>query len=642
MIKVKDKNWNQLKVTEKIAYCKDNLIDPALDERRKYDWKWYLAKRFQAGDHYVQYNVTTNTLENPPRKRGAVRLVINFIKAHTRAVKNFITSSNPKFEILPGDLDEKTLKNAKRAGGVLDYLHRKILYLFSKIRIAIDDIVDVSVAFFELGWDENAANGKGQVTLTTHDPFEIIIPLTAQIDGSVIHAPFIAKAIPRDLSEIHNDPKYNEKTRKEVKPDDELAASEQKRKILRREGRKSERPEGQQTAMVYEVMLWDTEGNDKKGNMNVYTFSGDQELRDEETDLKEFPIYVLQDEPRRHLYSESPLTWTLIPAQKGINRLESQKLENNNNILRTRILVEKGHGINFSATGKAGTGVEVLEVNPGRNAQFWKSDPISDGGQSDRLVRYLEVMSGVHEAMFGINPAGGRSGEMLEQLQAAGANNLAGFQMSLVTFLETIGSRILDIVADKFVASRIMKITEAEGEGVAKVVGANGPDLEDAVIINEDNEVIVTIGSYLGYTKGAQRKTLTELQERGIIPAEEVLKQLDFPNVDATAAKAREERLEEHELKAEIAGRREGAATPEGQAPMGQAAVEAPDVGLADDENARMMAGEILPPTQNASLQHTQAHVDFLQSPDIQENPDTAVNIRVHAQGEIEQQGIGG
>ncbi len=639
MIKVGDKNWSQLDDNEKISYLKDNLVDPALRERQQYDNKWYLAKRFQAGDHYIEYNTVTNVIENPPRKRGAVRLVINLVKAHTRAIKNFITSSQPKAEIMPGDVDEDTVENASRVSAVIDYLHSTILHLNSKIRMAVDDIVDTTIAFFEIGWDDQAKKGMGEVFCISHDPFEIVLPLTATLDGPIILSPFIAKVSPVNVNDIRADERYDKKKRQEVEPDDELAASTVQARLKRNQGQKGIRSEGQQTVMRYEVMVWDSEGNKEGGNVNIYTFAADKMLKEEETDLVEYQIYALQDEPRRRIYGETSTTAVMIPLNKGINRLESQKLENNNNTLRPRVLAEKGHGINFEATGRHGSEVEVLEHNPGKNVQWWQASPISDGGQAEMLAKYMETLSGVYEAMFGRNPAGGRSGDMLEQLIAAGANNLAGLQMSLHDFLPVVYSRILDIIADKYVATRVMKIAGAEGEEHVKVIGEEGgSEPEGAVIVNKDNEVIVKIGSWLGYTKDAQREALMSLGEMGAVDTETILKMLDFPNVSVIAQKAREERLEEAEIQADIAGRRgEGGG---GGMEMGAPVGVGPEI--ADEENARMMNGEFLPPTPGASPEHTQAHVDFVQSPDAQMSPEAMQAIAQHAQGELDQQQGGG
>jgi len=51
-----------------------------------------------------------------------------------------------------------------------------------------------------------------------------------------------------------------------------------------------------------------------------------------------------------------------------------------------------------------------------------------------------------------------------------------------------------------------------------------------------------------------------------------------------------------------------------------------------------MMNGEQLPPTPNATPDHTQAHITFLKSADAQNNPQAAQIIAMHAQGEAEQQ----
>ena len=165
-----------------------------------------------------------------------------------------------------------------------------------------------------------------------------------------------------------------------------------------------------------------------------------------------------------------------------------------------------------------------------------------------------------------------------------------------------------------------------------KVAGeAAGEAPEGTTIINKDNEVIVKIGSNLGYTREAQRETLLELKGAGIVPAEEVLRQFEFPNIEEMSKKAREERLEEAEMQADIAGRRGAQGAP--GAPGAPGGMPPPDVVLADEENARMMQGEQIPPTMNASEEHSQAHVDFLRSPDARGQG--AQIIEQHVRGEL-------
>jgi len=636
MIKFGDKEWKNLDDLEKISYCKDNFVDPAKSERQSTEAKWYVSKSFLDGKHYASYNTVTNTIETPPRNKRSIRLVINKTRWAMRSVQNFTTRYQPKFECVPGDLDDETIKNARRSGKLLDYLHTQ-LHLRMKIRVLVGNGLSTSVGFWELGWDDTAMGGMGQVTVDNHDPFDIFLPLTTYIEGPIIHAPFIGKVISKNVAEIHADERYPKKEREAVVPDEELALSTMKSKILRREGQKGTREEGQQTALLYEIWLYDPEGNDKDGNIKIVTFAGDKLLRDEDLELTEYPIYIFQPEPSSRLYNPS---WVqdLVPINKAIDRLQSQILEYNNEMLRGRFMGPKGHGINVASIGRGvGAGPEMWEYNSGFPIEQVPMHPLplTVHRQNDDLNRAHEDGSGSHEASMGVNPSGGRSGKALEALQAADSNNLSGIRESLEDFLSVVGSRILDIVADKYVASRVVKLTDPEegGQGFMKVAGeAAGEAPEGTTIVNKDNEVIVKIGSNLGYTREAQRETLLELKSAGIVPADEVLRQFEFPNIEEMSRKAKEERLEEAEMQADIAGRRGEGGAP--GAPGAQGGMPAPDVVLADQENARMMQGEQLPPTPNASEEHSQAHVNFMRSPDARGQGLQV--IEQHVRGELE------
>lgn len=621
---------------EKISYC-NGLLDDAKQSREPRDLEWYLNHMFKEGNHYLTYNTTTNAIEsNPPRNRGEVRMVVNKIRSSTRAIQNYVTSGRPKWEVVPGDLDESTVRNARLSGKVLDYIYRK-LHLESLISGAVEDALDKSIAWVELDWDPNADGGSGQVRLRLQDPFDVWLDKSSYLYGGKVVGRFIAKTVTKSLDEIKNDDRYDEKARKKVKEDDEIATSSMKSKIIRKERGNSD--DVIKRAIVKEFMLWDDEGNDENGNIQLFTYSGNQVLIDEGLENDHFPIYPLQ-------VSMNPLkvyqrSWTAdaIPLNKALDRAISQKIMYVNQALVYRIIAEKGHGVN-RITNEQG---EIIEINKNREFKQMDMHPLPYGFDSlaTEINTYIEDIMGAHDAALGRLPSGARSGKTLEALQAADANNLTGVTQSLESFLSVIGKEILDMVADKYVHSRVVKIAEPEdGEEFVKVAGKNAPKTEDTTIITEDNEVIVKIGSWLGHTKEAQRETLLELAQLGVLPAEEVLRQFEFPNVEELSARAREQRLEQHQLDAEVAGREQGmeqgAPQEEGMGPGG-----IDMIALADKENMAMMNGEQLPPTEGATPEHTQAHVDFVSSNTFQSEADEQIAqiFAQHIQGESQMGG---
>ena len=135
-----------------------------------------------------------------------------------------------------------------------------------------------------------------------------------------------------------------------------------------------------------------------------------------------------------------------------------------------------------------------------------------------------------------------------------------------------------------------------------------------------------------------------KLAEIGVLPAEAVLRHLEFPNVEELSRKARDERLEQHQMDLEVAGRNQGGQQQE-QPQRGVTASGVDMIALADKENMQMMNGENLPPTEGATPEHTQTHVDFVSSETFQngtqglEGEITARTFAEHIQGETEMSG---
>lgn len=618
---VDNKKWEKLTDEEKIAYC-DDLFQNSKESVRKKHFEWYLNYLFLDGNHYASYNSTTNRIEIAPRKQGEVRIVINKVKSSIRAIKNYCTRSEPKWDVIPGDTDNDTIMNARRAGKVMDYLFRT-MHLEQYVSGVVDSALNTSVAWTELDWDKNAAKGLGQVDIKLHDSFDVYSDPKAYLKEGRYKGRFIAKALKRDMQSIYNDGRYNKTNRRMVKPDESgVDASDIKTRLSQKEGGQVEN-ERIKRATVKEFMLYDEEKNEKGGNIQIFTYAGGQVLRDEPLKLREYNMYCCQIDMKPNKIYQRSWTADAIPLNKALDRAMSQKIMYVNQALIYRIIAEKGHGVE-EITNDMGV---IYEINKNRKWEqmAMQALPTTLDSLNNDLTGYTEDILGSHDASFGALPAGARSGKTLEALQAADSNNLSGIIQALNSFLAVLGTDILDMIAEKYVASRVIKLSEPEGgKEYMKVIGDKAPNKpKDAVIVTGDNELIVKIGSWLGYTKEAQRETLLELAGAGVIPAEEILRQFEFPNVEELSRKAREQRLEQHQLDAEIAGRTNGA---QGTNQM---------VEQADKEMMQMMNGEDLPPTEGATPEHVQAERDFTQSNTFtQASPQTQQLIMNHIQGE--------
>jgi hypothetical protein len=604
MIKIQDKDWNKVDDGEKISYCESLLMDAKKSRESNYDLEWYQNYQFENGNHYMAVNTVTGTLEaNPPRRRGEVRMVINKIRSTKRAIQNYVTRTQPKWEIIPGDTDKDTVRNARRIGKVLDFIYRK-LHLEQMVFGIIDTGLSTSIGVVEVDWDEEAEGGIGQIRIREHDPFDVFFDKRAFLYSGRFVGRFIAKTVVKSVDEVKNDKRYDNKARKEVKPDEELATSRLKAKIIKKDMGSSE-DKAIPTVVVKEFFLWDDEKNEKGGRVKLFTFAGDRVLREEDLEDTEYPIYIyqIQMNPLK-IYQRAWIT-DAIPMNKAIDRAVSQKISYINQALIYRIIAEKGHGAGVVSNEMG----QILEVNKGRIFQQMNMNPVPAGfdNLTEEMNSYLEDILGAHDAALGRMPTGARSGATLEAIQAADSNNLTGLTASLESFLAVVGERILKLAAKKYQVSRIIKLSEPEdGEEYMKVIGqGSNQKPEGAAIITEDNEVIVKIGSWLGHTLEAKRETMMKLGEMGILPAEEILRQFEFPNVEELSAKAKDQRMEQSQVDLAIAGH-----AGNGQQ-QSQAQPQSSMVELADKENMAMMNGDVIPSTEGADMQHTQGHIDF-------------------------------
>jgi len=233
-MKVNNKLWKNLDDAEKISYC-DALFEDAKKARQKHDVEVYLNSQFVDGNHYVYYNTTTNSLERLPRKRGEVRAVVNKTRSMIRAVQNYSTRFQPKWEVVPGDTDRETIKNARRSGKMLDYLDRH-LHLEIMRQSLVESGLNTSVAWVELDWDDKADGGLGQVKVLMHDYYDIYADPHSSIYSGLVKGRYIAKSVKHSVGEIQSDERYNKKNRMKVKSDDTLSDSEFKARILRKQG----------------------------------------------------------------------------------------------------------------------------------------------------------------------------------------------------------------------------------------------------------------------------------------------------------------------------------------------------------------------------------------------------------------------
>ena len=645
--------------------------DVAKKNRQIKDWEWYTYDNYYRGNHYIQFNKRTNQIITPSRPKGQVRLTINKIYSICRAIRNFATSYRPKWEVAADSTTEDKINNSRKSADTLDFYYG-YLQMPKKIKGVANYIIKYGIGYLQYGWDEDATgldNQKGEVDVWIRDPFDVYLDPAGMETGDIQNCRFIDIAVSKPVQDIVNNTAYKVKLkeqaitgREDISGSTVRAASEFKQILIQNQYASNFGDEDELKSVILHETLYKKL---VKGETQVWIASWIEGhlLRNEQTEFKKYNIIPIpSDDNPNEIYGEGYIK-NLIPINKILNRLESQVVEYNNLVNRGRIIADKGAGIN-KITNETG---EILEKNPGSDVHDVRPTGLTPdmNAQIFRMNDYLKDISGVVDAFLGKAPEGIKSGVALESLKAQTANNLQDLKDNLETALGQLGEGILEMLANKVVASRQLKTTGKNGQPeYFKIRGQIGIKpkeklAKDTYIIGNQNQVKVIIGSGLAYTKEGRITRLDKLLEQKVIGPEAYLKGIEFGDVEETIKEAQKSKfnnammsnIEKNGLRGPIQG---APIQGEGQMPVGvptgQEGTPVPSEGvqgqaggdnwlkLADDENKAMMEGNDIPSTPNAPKEHTAIHIAFSQSDDAQKNEKLLEMLLVHIKGEEKEQ----
>ena len=551
-------NYEELKKYEKdiieqgeVVKKVESYLSYAQKFRAKIDWRWYIYDQYYRGNHYVQWNRFTKTIEVPPRNAREVRVTVNLIYAVLRAVKNFITRGRPLFEAMPNKDSEESLAAARTATKLLHSWWRN-LKLLKVFKGASKYGLKYGLGVLEVGWDEKVKNGQGEVFVRVNDPFDIYIdPDATCIDD----ARFVIKAVKKSVASIKENPVYN-KNKEKLVGEEKMAASIYKEMSLQnmyqKTGVEDVQDDDLSSTILYEC--WLKSQKEDKVKIRVITVCEHQLLRDNDSDLDEYPfvLYQVEDNPNE-IYSEGWIK-NIFPLNKIIDRLESQVVRYNNTMLKGKYIADKNSGITTISTEHG----EIIEKNRGTelSQMTLKPLPASVNVQIGNFYRYIELIGGSPEALQGRVPTGVRSGRGIEALQSGAANSLQDARENLEDAIAEVGRKLIKIAAAKYTSVRVMKTTGLRGPEFFKVISKDAERKPEGVEVFEPlDEIYMTLSSELAYTKDVQTERLIQLKQLGVIDDRTFLEHLPLGDVETIMDRLMEEKKMEAERNEVIGGK---------------------------------------------------------------------------------------
>lgn len=559
----------------------ETLFKSASDSRKRYDWEWLTRDLFRRGYHFSRYNPSNRTVVL--QTRSVARIPINITNAQMRTIKNQVTSVRPKWEVLPIGLSDEAQVNARYSGRSLDYYYDHL-----NLRRLLKETVIQGLMYsvggpWQIGYDpEGGENGEGDIFIWLLDPFDFYIDPAAT---SLNDAEYVIKAVRTSLNKVRANPNYNfEVDPFDIRGEMRMAASEYKQFLLQalkyyQPRSTEEEDEGVILKEAY-IKVHITERNMDEVAEHLKRNEQDaDDLREGEVVMKiityidtqetpldyryvrksQFPFALFQaDVNPMEIYGESWIKH-VIPMNRALNALESSVFRYNYKYAVGRIVIDKNSGVRIF-TNEHG---DIIEKNAGAEVTSLplQALPGTYDRQINNMRMYIEDVGGAHEVSMGRVPSGVKSGIGIAELKAADAVNQQDLIDGLEEFLVDVGQRVLDEIAENFDVPKMMKVLGKGGDpehfmviGEKNAKGRRnkrevkiGMDTFDLAVIGANNEVRVSVGSWLAYTKGARMEQLKEWFNAGLIDQKTFLEHAEFGDVQDIVDRTRiEKHLEQY------------------------------------------------------------------------------------------------
>lgn len=551
----------------------ESYFNSAADSRKRYDWEWLTRDLYRRGYQFSNYDKSSRTVVLSTR--GQVKIPINLAWSQMRVIRNQVTSFRPKWEILPRGKSEEMLNNARYSGKLLDYFFDKFK-LKKKLKDTIVQALTYSVGGpWQIGYDPDGDEGEGEVFIWDIDTYDFYVdPKATTLDD----AEFCGKAVRKPLEEIKTDTKYTFKEPLEH-GEHKVAESEYKQfliQAIRQQGHYEEAAE--EGAILKEMYVKVRVSEDKKEELAKELKKNDQDadklrqgevltrvvtyldfladpLRVQLLRRSDFPFVLYDgDSNPQEIYGPSWMRH-IIPMNRVLNALESSVFEYNYRYAKGRLVIDKNSGVRLVNNQHGG----IIEKNKGAEVTSLPLQPlpVSYQNQIENMRRYIEDIGGAHDISLGRIPTGVKSGVGIAELKSADATNQQDYVDNLEIFLVEVAQKILREVADNYDAPKLVKALGKGGDpDHFAVIGEKnsenrrrktevkiGMDVFDLAVIGQNNEIRVTVGSWLAHTKSAQQEKLKELFEAGLIDQKTFLEHTEFADVQNIVERTRQEEL---------------------------------------------------------------------------------------------------
>jgi len=541
------------------------LFQPAKNYRQKTDMRWYIYNSYYDGNSWIMYSKANGRIENIYLEEWRAKFSVPDIFVAHRSIKALILNKNPIYDVVPtyndsgvdledGPMDPATGKRigkfkegpkvsaAKKAGQLLTYWEKALLLPMKRDAVC-DDALKMGNGYLKIGFDQDADNGKGDVSVIRCSPFSLYVDPTTTDMATFESCRYVIYVVPRDVKYIEL--MYNKK----VEADNKVSSSSYESLYKQQKLSVTDKTNSSSSSvLVYEAWINEPYQDQLPSGetvvryrMRCITCTQSVLLRDvydplagNGKDFNEFPFetYQVNCTPG-DIYADG-----IIKQQKDLidraNRGLSQAADNAARMSNPRIMAPRGsvkpdefNDIPGSVTEfTVGNGGERPEIIPGANVG---TDVMN---LADLARKMGQDAAGIHDVSRGVLPPGISSGRQLELAQSADTMVLGPYIRDLESFLKRVAVKMLKIARNKYPTQKEMVLKGARGQLTNLKIAPDDIDFSD---------VDVQVSSFLANTKAGRQDALLDLSKAGALDPETLLEYYEFPDIDAII-----DRLHEH------------------------------------------------------------------------------------------------
>jgi len=463
-------------------------------EKLRSMWLFYhgIYANLGADEHQISFGGEQGEIVNIP---------INHFRNIAEHIINMITSNRPMMEARAVNNDYKSLSQANLAGSILDYYMRN-KGIEDKIHASVEKAVVMGCGYIKLEWnatagavhDVNDDTGEfiyeGEIECSGLSPFDVVMDGTKE---SWDNEWLIARSFKNRHNLVAKYPEFKDEILAlQTKSDDNRYSIS-----MFTNDRTDDIP-------VYEFYHKRTEAK-PDGRYMLY-LSDNIILMDTKLVYREIPIYRLaMSEIMGTPYAYTNM-FDVYPIQEAINGLNSTILTNQNATGIQSLWVQKGSDFNLeSVIG----GMNLIESET-------KPEPIQLTATAPETFNYLkkleqdiETISGINAVTRG-NPASSlRSGNSLALVQAMSLQYMSKFQKNYVTFIEQVGTSLLNILKDFASTPKLMEVVGRNNRAFTKEFTGD--------MIKDINRVVVDVGNPLSRSTAGRVQMAEQLLQMKLI-----------------------------------------------------------------------------------------------------------------------------